>query len=107
MAIVVKISNYFKFGSVWHETMLKCIILILLVLTPTWVLAALKFTPRIEISQSYTDNVELSPRDEESEHVTQINPGFSLTNLKSRYKFSVEYDLENLFFWNDSDRNEV
>ncbi len=68
--------------------------------------SALDFTPRLEVSQTYSDNIELARRDKESEHVTQFNPGFSVSNLNSRYQFDIEYALENLYFWNDNDRND-
>ena len=79
---------------------------ILLFLISSQANSALNFTPRVEVSQTYSDNIELARRDKESEHVTQFNPGFSLSNLDSRYQVDIEYALDNLYFWNDNDRND-
>ena len=66
------------------------------------------FTPRLAISQIYTDNVTLAPKgDEEHEHVTQLNAGFALDREGAQARARLAYNLQALAYWRDSDRNDV
>ena len=65
------------------------------------------FEPRIRVAQTYTDNVGLTENNTESEHVTEVTPGFSLSGEGRRATLDVEYRAQGLFFIDDSDRNDV
>lgn len=59
------------------------------------------FHPRLDLAETYTDNVALSPRDERAEWVTEVNPGFSLDGQSGRAKLNLNYRLQNLFYANE------
>ena len=60
------------------------------------------FTPRLGVSETYTDNVGLAPRGQEkSDFVTQITPGISLRGVGPRLKLSANYSLQTLFYANE------
>ncbi|WP_412851843.1 TIGR03016 family PEP-CTERM system-associated outer membrane protein [Ectothiorhodospira shaposhnikovii] len=67
------------------------------------------FTPRVSVSQTYTDNVNLVPRseDKESDSVSQLNTGFSLQRSGGRTDLSLGYNLQSLAYWEDDGRNTV
>ncbi|MCG5494779.1 TIGR03016 family PEP-CTERM system-associated outer membrane protein [Ectothiorhodospira variabilis] len=67
------------------------------------------FTPRVSVSQTYTDNVNLasSSDDKESESVSQLNTGFSLSRDGGRTDLSLGYNLRGLAYWGDDSRNTV
>ncbi|AHK80662.1 hypothetical protein M911_07390 [Ectothiorhodospira haloalkaliphila] len=67
------------------------------------------FTPRVSVSQTYTDNVNLasSSDDKESESVSQLNTGFSLSRDGGRTDLSLGYNLQSLAYWGDDSRNTV
>lgn len=61
------------------------------------------FTPRVSLSQDYSDNIRLAPPgDEDSEFITQLNTGFSLNRDGGRARARVGYNLQSLFYWQDS-----
>ncbi|MCG5512108.1 TIGR03016 family PEP-CTERM system-associated outer membrane protein [Ectothiorhodospira shaposhnikovii] len=66
-------------------------------------------TPRVSVSQTYTDNVNLAPRseDKESDSVSQLNTGFSLQRSGGRTDLSLGYNLQSLAYWEDDGRNTV
>ena len=69
----------------------------------------LEFTPIIELTTTYSDNINLQPdipgMFAEDEFVTQVNPAFTLQREEGRITTDVEYRMQNLFFARDSDRN--
>ncbi|MCG5501052.1 TIGR03016 family PEP-CTERM system-associated outer membrane protein [Ectothiorhodospira lacustris] len=67
------------------------------------------FTPRVSVSQTYTDNVNLAARgeDKESDSVSQLNTGFSLQRAGGRTDLSLGYNLQSLAYWEDDGRNTV
>ncbi|MCG5510321.1 TIGR03016 family PEP-CTERM system-associated outer membrane protein [Ectothiorhodospira lacustris] len=67
------------------------------------------FTPRVSVSQTYTDNVNLAARgeDKESDSVSQLNTGFSLQRAGGRTDLSLGYNLQSLAYWDDDSRNNV
>ncbi|MCG5515204.1 MULTISPECIES: TIGR03016 family PEP-CTERM system-associated outer membrane protein [unclassified Ectothiorhodospira] len=67
------------------------------------------FTPRASVSQTYTDNVNLASDagDKESESVSQLNTGFSLSRSGGRTDLSMGYNLQGLAYWGDDGRNTV
>ncbi|SEK60783.1 TIGR03016 family PEP-CTERM system-associated outer membrane protein [Ectothiorhodospira marina] len=68
-----------------------------------------EFTPRASVSQTYTDNVNLASDagDKESESVSQLNTGFSLSRSGGRTDLSMGYNLQGLAYWGDDGRNTV
>ncbi len=61
------------------------------------------FTPRVSLSQDYSDNIRLAPPgEEESEFITQLNTGFSLNRDGGRARARLGYNLQSLFYWQDS-----
>ncbi|CAN7661753.1 TIGR03016 family PEP-CTERM system-associated outer membrane protein [Pseudoduganella sp. LjRoot289] len=62
-----------------------------------------KFTPRVDLRETYTDNVLLAePGKERSQAVTQLSPGFSLSNVGPRLDLSASYS-KHLVKYSDSD----
>ncbi|WP_164557874.1 TIGR03016 family PEP-CTERM system-associated outer membrane protein [Massilia atriviolacea] len=61
-----------------------------------------KFTPTLDLRETYTDNVALS-RDEiaKSRLVTELTPGFTLLNRGPRLKLSANYQLHYYAFDDD------
>ncbi|SEP27342.1 TIGR03016 family PEP-CTERM system-associated outer membrane protein [Nitrosovibrio sp. Nv6] len=55
--------------------------------------------PRLNLRETYTDNVTFRPEGSEiSDFVTQINPGFSLTGVGRRFNVSANYLMNNLIY---------
>lgn len=51
-----------------------------------------KFTPYAGVTETYTDNVLLRPGDQaRSQFVSELTPGFSLSNQSSRVQFAADY----------------
>jgi hypothetical protein len=66
------------------------------------------FQPRIEVSETYTSNVELAGEGfEQHDWISEITPGFYLSRQGSRLSYSVDYDLQTLFYAEDDERDDV
>nr|WP_242513363.1 TIGR03016 family PEP-CTERM system-associated outer membrane protein [Halochromatium salexigens] len=64
---------------------------------------AWEFTPRLSLSQEYSDNIGLAPPgDEESDFITQLNTGFNLNREGGRARAQLGYNLQSLFYWQGS-----
>jgi uncharacterized protein (PEP-CTERM system associated) len=64
------------------------------------------FSPRVSISQTYTDNVRLSPAgDEREDFITQANTGFTASRQGARAQARLGYNLQSLAYWEDDRRN--
>lgn len=65
------------------------------------------FTPRLSVSATWIDNIDLAPpsSDEQHEYLGRIDPGFRLDQKGVRAESFVDYTMQNLFFSEDSDRN--
>lgn len=64
------------------------------------------FTPRLSVAQTYSDNVGLQPRGEESSDlITEVSPGFGIAGRSRRQELDVDYSLVNRLYWRDSDRS--
>jgi len=60
-----------------------------------------RFTPTVNVSETYSDNVRLATRgNEESDFVTQVSPGFTLTNDGPRLQVRASYALQALLYAN-------
>ena len=63
------------------------------------VLAAdVNFTPRISISEEYSDNINLDPSDEKDDFITTIIPGFSLDIDAKSSGMTLTYDAGYSFY---------
>ncbi|MBT8421562.1 MAG: hypothetical protein KJP03_00415, partial [Gammaproteobacteria bacterium] len=57
------------------------------------------FRPRVELGQSYTNNVGLGePGREESEWITELRPGLGLTVEAPRATLEADYEMQILRF---------
>lgn len=62
-------------------------------------------TPTLELKETYTDNVRLTRDNEQSDFVTQVNPGISLNGIGPRLKVDARYVLQNIFYAEESSEN--
>lgn len=62
-------------------------------------------TPRISISERFTDNAKLTNVGRRSEFVTQISPGINIRSNNSRLKGSLDYSLNGLYYANGTSGN--
>jgi len=69
-------------------------------LPPGW-----SFTPRVRLSEIYTDNVALTSREEQSDTVTELTPGFRLEGRSLRAQGQLDYQAQGLSYARDSSRN--
>ncbi len=78
-----------------------------MLLTPSHGLAAeWKFTPTLDLKETYSDNIRLAPSgSEKSDFVTQINPGIALTGTGPRLKVNARYGMQNLVYADEGNRN--
>jgi len=58
-----------------------------------------KIEPAISATETYTDNVTLSSEDKNSEFISQINPGFSVSAKGRRIKLNGRYSLSYINYW--------
>lgn len=80
------------------------------VLMPPLVSAAnWTLSPSVTLAESYTDNVTLSSDNspKESQWITQIIPGLSLTGQGRELDFSLAYHMQSLFYAGNSERNNI
>ena len=74
-----------------------------LLIAPAWA-ADLRIVPNLYVSQSYSDNVALAPAGlEQSDFVTSVRPGVSLTYGGPKLKFNASYSAEVLYHSLNSD----
>lgn len=69
--------------------------------------ASWDFTPRVTVSETYSDNVDLVSSGEEDDLITEISPGFSLSRNSGRLDLSVNYSLQTLYYADREDEDEV
>jgi uncharacterized protein (PEP-CTERM system associated) len=63
-------------------------------------------TPRVELRETYTDNVRLAPRgQEESDFVTEIEPGVAITGVSPRLQMQLDYAFKYRVYAKNSDEN--
>lgn len=59
--------------------------------------ASWKIVPSLNLSESYTDNVNLaSSGNKKDDFITQVNPGISISGTGSRLKARLNYTMQNL-----------
>ncbi len=55
--------------------------------------------PSLSLTENYSDNVRHAPRgNEQSDLITQINPGLNLTGTGPKLTFNTVYQMQNLFY---------
>ena len=65
-----------------------------------------RIEPRLEVRETYTDNVSLAPRgQEQSDWVTEINPGVSVHARGARLQLHVDYTFQQLLYASNQDGN--
>ena len=66
------------------------------------------FTPRLTVSELYSDNITLAPSDaEKSDFVTVIEPGISASFNGNRLDFVFDYTMQNLLYAHNSEFNDT
>lgn len=67
-----------------------------------------QITPRVELVETYTDNVALSPQGQEkSDFVTEINPGVEVRGKGRQLQANLDYRAQTLHYADDSARNKT
>ena len=58
--------------------------------------------PRLTVSETYSDNIRLAPKgQEEQSFVTEISPGVAIKATGARFKFNLDYSMQNLIYKGD------
>ena len=64
------------------------------------------FNPRFTVQGVYTDNLRLAPANSaESDYILQLNPGFMLQRQSGRFNATLNYNMQNLLYKNNSNEN--
>ncbi len=66
-----------------------------------------KITPSISVSETFTDNADVSGLNKRSDQITEITPGISISGESSRLKGRLDYQLHELIHAQDSQSNET
>jgi hypothetical protein len=88
---------------------LRLIILLLLLFIPVsgslevWAGMTSKFTPRVVLKEEYTNNLDLSPKDEKEAFITTLQPGILYSNRSNNYQIDLNYALNAVFYDNNND----
>lgn len=64
-------------------------------------------TPTLAVTETATDNVALSDRNKQSDLISDVNPGIHINGSGGRAKLRFDYQMHNLFYAQDSSRNEI
>ncbi|MAT64968.1 MAG: TIGR03016 family PEP-CTERM system-associated outer membrane protein [Gammaproteobacteria bacterium] len=65
-----------------------------------------QMTPRLTLSETFTDNIELEP-DGDADLVTEISPGVNLSKQGGRSRVEFDYELQGLLFADTSSSNDI
>lgn len=67
-----------------------------------------KLGASVTARETYTDNVALSPKGStKSDWITELTPTFTVKKVGARLKVDASYSNQNLFYANDSNRNQT
>ena len=58
--------------------------------------------PRLSVTETFTDNVRLSPSAPQSEQITEVSPGLSLQSQGRSHKAYLDVALTEIFYANDT-----
>ena len=64
-----------------------------------------RIEPRIQVGETYSDNIGLARSNTQSEFVTAISPGISIRSSAARSNIDVNYSLNKYFYVRDRDRD--
>ena len=64
-------------------------------------------TPSLAVTETATDNVALSNKNRQSDLISDVNPGIHIEGAGGRSKLRFDYQMHNLFYAQDSSRNEI
>lgn len=64
-------------------------------------------SPALTVSQSYTDNIDLSSTNPRAEAITEVRPGVRMTAGGGRLRGSLDYSLSAQFYARDNDRSDI
>ncbi len=65
------------------------------------------FTPRISISETYDDNIDLDPDNEESDWITVLSPGFLFELDSQKTQLDLDYEFGLSYYLQDSTRDTI
>ena len=68
--------------------------------------ADLEVSPRIELEEAFSDNIDLARDNLRADFITTVRPGIAINGTGARFDFDVDYDYERLFFLDNSDQNQ-
>ena len=66
-----------------------------------------KITPTLAITETATDNVALTGKNTRSDLISDVNPGLRIEGTGGRSKLRFDYQMHNLFYAQDSSRNQI
>lgn len=66
-----------------------------------------RITPQLSLSELYSDNIFARATDEESDLVSSLSTGVSVTGRGSRVRLTSDYQLQNSWFLQNSDLNNM
>lgn len=75
-------------------------------LTPAYA-GSWTITPTLSVTETATDNVALSSENKKSDLISNVNPGIHIAGSGGRSKLRFDYQMHNLFYAQDSSRNEI
>ncbi|MES1981072.1 MAG: TIGR03016 family PEP-CTERM system-associated outer membrane protein [Pseudomonadota bacterium] len=65
-----------------------------------------RITPRLDLEESYTDNIYLAPpQSQKNDFISQISPGISLNETGPRFKVTADYQMQNIISARENARN--
>lgn len=64
-------------------------------------------SPTISITETATDNVGQTNKNKSSDLISNISPGINIAGTGDRVKLRFDYQMNNLFYVNDSSRNNI
>ena len=77
------------------------------VYVPVCVAGDWAITPRLSVSELYSDNILLSPTTQDDDFVTNVTPGLSVRGAGARVDLNADYNLQSLFYLNDDSRDQT
>ncbi len=89
------------------RTKLPASVLLYAIVAPVYA-ANWRLQPNFGLSELYTDNIQAAPAgQEESEFITNLNSGLSLSGDGRRVKINANYNAQRSFYMEDSRRNDL
>ena len=64
-------------------------------------------TPRISLTETYSNNVNLSNTNKQSDLTTEISPGIRIASNYGRLKGTIDYSLTQVLYAKNSDKNQL